>query len=229
VQNGQPVTADLMQQTIFASDNTGLTFIWMPQLFARLPFGRFFMVLFFLALSFAAFTSLMAMIELATRVLRDAGMERVRAIRVVGSVGFLLGLPSALSLQVLNNQDFVWGVALMIAGLFFALAVSSYGVRRFREEQINHADSDIRVGRWWDIVIGVVVPLEAAILLVWWLYQVRGQDLLDSLHPIREANVGTVLVQWTVVFVVLLAANRWLAGTVGTPAPVEDRPPASIP
>ena len=208
---GEVLTPDLIQQTIFASGNEGLTFIWMPHLFASIPFGRFFMVLFFLALAFAAFTSLVAMIELATRVLRDAGMEHRRAIRVVGTAGFLLGLPSAISLRVLHNQDWVWGIALMLSGLFFAIAVIVHGIRRFREEQLNHADSDIRVGRWWDIVIAVIVPLEALILLGWWLYQARQGDPAGWLRPFGVENVGTILLQFGVVLVALIAANRWLS------------------
>ena len=51
----------------------GLTLIWVPELFARMPAGRFFMSLFFMALLFAALTSLIAMIELAVRVLMDGG------------------------------------------------------------------------------------------------------------------------------------------------------------
>ncbi len=211
VRGGEPLSADLIQRTIFATGNEGLTFIWMPQLFARVPFGQFFMFLFFLALTFAAFTSLIAMIELATRVLRDAGMERSRAIRVVGVVGFLLGLPSALSLRFLHNQDFVWGVGLMVSGLFFAIAILVYGARRFREQQLNHEHSNIKVGRGWDLVITVVVPLEALVLLAWWFYQVRGADLAGWLDPLREANVGTLLFQWGVVLAALLLANRWLA------------------
>jgi NSS family neurotransmitter:Na+ symporter len=211
VQSGEALSADLIQRTIFSTGNEGLTFIWMPQLFARVPFGQFFMILFFLALTFAAFTSLVAMIELATRVLRDAGMERRRAVRVVGVVGFLLGFPSALSLRFLHNQDFVWGVALMLSGLFFAIAILVYGVRRFREQQLNHEHSDIKVGRGWELVITILVPLEALVLLGWWVYQVRGEDLAGWLNPLREANVGTLFFQWGVVLVVLLLANRWLA------------------
>ena len=210
VRGGATLSPDLLQETIFGAGNEGMTFIWMPELFARLPFGRFFMVLFFLALAFAAFTSLMAMIELATRVLLDAGIERQRAIRYVGVAGFLLGLPSALSLSVLHNQDWVWGVALMVSGLFFAIAVITHGVRRFREEQLNHAGSDVSIGRWWDVVIRVLVPLQAVILLVWWLYQARGWNP-DWLDPFGEDNVGTVLVQFAAVLIVLLLANRWIA------------------
>jgi len=230
VRNGATLTPDLIQSTIFASGNEGLTFVWMPQLFARVPVGQFLMVLFFAALAFAAFTSLVAMLELASRVLRDMGMERVRAVRVVGAAGFVLGLPSAISLQVLHNQDWVWGVALMLSGLFFAIAVIAAGVRRFREEQLNHPDSNIRVGRWWDIVIGVVVPLEALVLLVWWLYQARGWDPTGWLDPLGVENVGTILLQWGIVLALLLAANRWLvARTRPQPPTPEDRIPPAVP
>ncbi|HXI22003.1 MAG TPA: sodium-dependent transporter [Gemmatimonadales bacterium] len=230
VQQGQAITPELIRSTIFGAGNEGLTFIWMPQLFARLPFGQLFMVLFFVALAFAAFTSLLAMIELGSRVLRDMGMERGRAVRLVGAVGFLAGLPSAISLQVLHNQDWVWGVALMVSGLFFAIAVITSGVRRFREEQLNHAGSDIRIGRWWEIVIGVVVPLEAVVLLVWWLYQARGWDPTGWLDPFGTENVGTILLQWGVVFAALLLGSRWLARrTHPVPPTAEDTMPASVP
>ena len=211
VRGGVPLGADLLQETIFGAGNEGMTFIWMPELFARVPFGRSFMVLFFLALAFAAFTSLIAMLELATRVFIDAGIERKRAIRYVGIAGFLLGLPSAISLAVLHNQDWVWGVALMVSGLFFSIAVITHGVKRFREQQLNHVDSDVSIGAWWDVVIGVLVPLQAVILLIWWLYQARQWNPEGWLAPFGEDNVGTVLAQFAIVFVVLIAANRWLA------------------
>ena len=51
-----------------AAGNTGLMFIWIPQLFARIPAGGVFLSLFFLALFCAALSSLIAMIELATRI-----------------------------------------------------------------------------------------------------------------------------------------------------------------
>lgn len=212
LRRGEPLTPDLIQQTIFGSGNEGLTFIWMPQLFARVPLGGLFMLLFFVALSFAAFTSLISMIELGTRVLVDAGWDRRRAIKWVGAVAFVLGLPSAISLDVLHNQDWVWGVGLMLSGFFFAVGVIGWGVKRFREEQINHADSDIRVGRWWDVVVAVIVPLEALVLMVWWLVQARSWDPGGWLDPLAVENVGTILVQWGVVLAGLILINRKLVG-----------------
>ena len=210
IQAGQQLSPELLQNTIFGAGNEGLTFVWMPQLFDSLPAGRLLMVLFFLALSFAAFTSLMAMIELATRVFVDAGVERGRAIRIVGVAGFVLGLPSAIFNPFLQNQDWVWAVALMVSGLFFAIAVTTSGVKRFREQQLNHEDSDIHVGRWWELVVSVLVPLQALILMVWLLVDsARASD--RWLHPISTYNVGTVLVQFAIVLTALLLLNRWIA------------------
>jgi NSS family neurotransmitter:Na+ symporter len=208
---GAALTPDLMQTTIFGAGNEGLTFVWMPELFATLPFGKMLMVLFFAALAFAAFTSLMAMIELATRVLRDAGVARGKAIQIVGGVGFLAGIPSALSLDVLHNQDWVWAVALMLSGLFFAIAVMTAGVKRFRESELNHEYSDIRIGRWFDVVISVVVPIEAITLIIWWLVQSWGWATEGWLDPIAVDNVGTVLFQFAIAFGVLLVFNKWIA------------------
>jgi len=211
VEGGKALTPALLERTIFGASNEGLTFIWIPQLMGTLPFGRVIMLLFFTALALAAMTSLVAMVELATRVLVDAGVERARAVRFVGVGAFLMGIPSALSLRVLKNQDWVWGVALILSGLFFAVAIIRYGVQRFREEQINHPHSDIRIGRWWDVVIGVLVPVEAVILLAWWLYQAWSWDPEGWLTPFAQENVGTVLVQFAVVLAALIAANRWMA------------------
>ena len=208
------MTPELMRTTIFSQSNEGLTFVWMPQLFDTLPLGRVFMTVFFLALAFAAITSLIAMVELATRALVDAGVNRGKAAQIVGGVAFLMGLPSVIWLPYLRNQDWVWGVGLMVTGLFFAIAVITHGVKRFREEQLNHADSHWRVGRWWDVVITVLVPLQAVVLMVWWLYQARGWDP-KWLAPFQEANVGTVLFQWAIAFALVLLMNRAIVRRVG--------------
>src|SRR5690606_25994235 len=188
---------------IVGAGNEGLTFIWVPQLFAQMPAGRFFMVLFFAALLFAALTSLIAMIELAVRVLTVGGMRRGAAVALVAAVGFVLGVPSALNQDVFLNQDFVWGVGLMVSGLFFALAVLRYGVRKFRETLLNTPHSEIRIGTWWEWAIRLVV-VEAAALVVWWFWQVRGEP------PFGTFGIGSVLVQWVIAIAFFLALNGWM-------------------
>lgn len=200
---------------IVGAGNEGLTFIWVPQLFGRMPGGSFFMVLFFLALVFAAWSSLIAMIELASRVFVDAGLNRKKAILIVGSLGFLLGLPSALWIEVFRNQDWVWGVGLMLSGLFFAIMVFRYGVDRFRRRFVNSEGSDVWIGSGWNLVMLLVV-VEAIVLTVWWLWQaVDVTDLAATLTPLSTFNVGTVLVQWAISLTVFLSLNRWLAARAG--------------
>ena len=132
------------------------------------------MAVFFLALAVAAFTSLTAMVEVVTRALTDSGMTRRTAVQTTAAGGFLLGLPSALSLKVLENQDWVWSMALTLSGLFFAAAVIAKGVRSFRNAYLNHEHSDIAIGSWWDFTISTLVPAEAIGLFLWLLTKLGG-------------------------------------------------------
>jgi NSS family neurotransmitter:Na+ symporter len=190
---------------------TGLTFIWMPQLFADMPLGNLFAILFFLGLSFAALSSLISMIELATRTFVDAGINRRSAIGMVCGLGFVLGLPSAFNLNVLANQDFVWGVGLLLSGAFVAFAVIRYGVRKFRADAIVQARGDVDPGRGWDTLVGAIVPIQAVILLGWWLYQSAAVYAPDTWYdPFQPYSVMTCLLQWGLVLVVFVALNRRL-------------------
>ena len=200
-------------EMLATSGNEGLTFIWVPQLFAQIPAGRFFQALFFLALVFAAWTSLVAMIELASRVLIDVGIPRSRAIAVVGGAGVLFGIPSALRLGVFQNQDWVWGVGLMLSGFFFAFAVLKYGVTKWRETFINHEGSDIHIGAWWDWAMRLVA-LEAIVLAGWWLWGARGEDAQATWTLFSAYNVGSVLIQFAIALALLVGLNKWLARSV---------------
>ncbi len=185
--------------------STGLTFIWMPQLFARMPLGQPLGILFFLGLSFAAFTSLVSMIELATRTLVDMGIERGRAIAIVFAVGFALGVPSAVSLDLLSNQDFVWGLGLMVSGLLVAIVTAIGGTRRFRDEFAGNPD-DWDPGRAWELAIRRLVPLLAVALLGWWLWLSATEYAPETWwNPFDPFSVATCLVQWGVAIAVLVA------------------------
>lgn len=193
--------------------STGLTFIWMPQLFARMPLGPGLAALFFLGLSFAAFSSLISMIELAVRMLVDGGLNRNRAVFSVALVGFLLGIPSAVNLNVFGNQDFVWGVALMISGALIAFAVVRFGVAHFRREEINGTPMDWSVSKFWDVQIKFIIPLQAVVLLGWWLYLSATEYAPTTwFDPTDPYSVMTCVVQWGIAGIGLAALNGWLVG-----------------
>ena len=192
--------------------STGLTFMWMPLLFTKMTGGRIFAAFFFLALTFAAFSSLISMVELASRLFIDMGFSRVRATFSICTVGFFLGLPSAIDLNIFSNQDFVWGLGLIFSGLFIAFIIIRYGTRIFRERRVNTSPNDWTLGRWWDYVIKFLVPLEGIVLIVWWVYLSATEfDPKGWYNPFDTYSVATCVVQWGVVLLFFILMNKRLA------------------
>lgn len=211
-------SVDAMQQVSQSGPaNTGLTFIYLPILFTKLSqsnfVNTFFATLFFLALFFAAFTSLISMVELSTRTLIDFGLKRKKAIIIIASLGFLLGIPSALDLSFLANQDWVWGVGLILSGAFISFSIIRYGVDKFRTEVINGYGSDVKIGRWYNYAIGVLVPIQVVALLSWWLISSIGWDA-EWWNPFRAENFGTVIFQWAIILTLFVGLNKFMVKKV---------------
>jgi NSS family neurotransmitter:Na+ symporter len=201
-----PQVLEIMKSSGPAS--TGLTFIWMPQLFNKMFGGGILSVLFFLGLTFAGFSSLIAQLELPSRVLVDTGLKRNRSIAVIVILVFIFGIPSARNLNFLSNQDFVWGVALMISGALIAALIIKQGAGQVRDE-INSVSGDRLLGKWWIYVISWFIPFAAGILLVWWLAQsfVPG----EWFNPFRQFSFMSCIFQWSIVLLILIIFNKRIA------------------
>ena len=193
---------------VMKTDNQGLTFIWIPNLFSKIPAGTFFLALFFLALCFAAFSSLISQLELITRIFIDTGLTRKKAVRVVGISCFILGLPSAISMGFFNNQDWVWGLGLMVSGFFFTLAVLKVGPKKFREEIISTSENKINLGKGFDILVKVFLPLQFVAMLGWWFWQAYSENPNNWFNIFSQSTVGTVLFQWAVAIAVFIFFNK---------------------
>ncbi len=202
-------TLEIMKTSGPAS--TGLTFIWMPQLFAKMPMGSALAVLFFLGLTFAGFSSIIAMFELPTRVLLDMGMSRSKAISLVVAVVYLFGIPSAKNLNLLSNQDYVWGIALMISGAFIAIAIMKLGVKQMTLD-LATIQNDWKLGRWLIYEMKYVIPVSAFILLFWWLYQSVTVFAPEAWYnPFNAFSLMTCVVQWLIVLTLFIVFNRWIS------------------
>ncbi len=199
------------QMTQSGPANTGLTFIYLPLLFSNLSssvtVNTIFASMFFLALSFAAISSLISLIELTTKTFIDFGFERKKAVIIVGTLGFLLGIPSALSIDFFTNQDWVWGVGLIISGAFIAFAILRYGVDKFRTDLINGDSSDIKIGKWYNFIIKYLIPFQAILLLSWWLISSVSWDS-EWWNPFHVENAGTCIFQWSIVLFVFILLNK---------------------
>jgi len=204
-------TSAMQQVSQAGPANTGLTFIYLPLLFTKLSesnlINTIFASLFFLALFFAAFTSLMSMVELSTRTLIDFGIKRKKAIIIIAALGFLLGIPSALDLNFLANQDWVLGIGLVLSGAFISFSIIKYGVDKFRTEVINGYGSDVKIGKWYNFVIGILVPIQVIILISWWLISSIGWDA-EWWNPFHAENFGTVIFQWTIILALFIILNK---------------------
>lgn len=192
-------------------NSTGLTFIWMPRLFAEIPGGGVLGALFFLGLSAAAFSSLISMIELSAKLFIDRGISRKSAVIGIVSTGFVLGVPSAMSASVFGNQDFVWGLGLMISGAFIAAIAIRFGVSRFREELVNGGSQGLRSGRILEWILTYLIPAQVVVLLGWWIWRSATQFAPDTWYdPFDPFSVMTCLVQWGLLAGVLIGLNRRL-------------------
>ena len=131
--------------------SSAITFLVLPEVFAKAPGGPIVQLLmvtmFFLALSFAALTSMISTVELCVRNFVDHGIERQKAVGFTTLAIFLFGLPSAALWilvdpdtgvafpQFLEVQDHIWGYGLMFSGLFIAYSIWKYGWNRYRAWQ----------------------------------------------------------------------------------------------
>jgi NSS family neurotransmitter:Na+ symporter len=132
---------------------------------------------------------------------------------VVSVLGFLFGLPSALSVNFLINQDWVWGVGLILSGAFISFSIIKYGIDKFRKEIINGYGSDVKIGKWYNYIIGLLIPVQVAVLIVWWLVSSIGWDP-QWWNPLHAENFGTVVFQWFIVLTFFVLINKFLVKRV---------------
>lgn len=205
-------TLEIMRTSGPAS--TGLTFIWMPQLFARMTLGTPLAVMFFLGLTFAGFSSIISMFELSTRVLLDTGLKRSQSIGIVVVAVYLLGIPSARNLELLSNQDFVWGIGLMISGAFIAFAIVRNKVPLMINE-INAIPRDWKLGTAWSLIIRWFIPLAALALLVWWMFLSATVFAPEAWYnPFNPFSIMTCLAQFLLVLMLFIFFNRRISSAM---------------
>ncbi len=198
---------------VVQTDANGLTFIHLTRLFVKMPFGIFIAAIFFLATSFAALTSMTSGLEATVRNFMDHGWSRKKAVIVVSAASFVLGIPCAFSLQAFNNQDTVWGLALIVSGMFTSFAVVRYGAHDFRTKLINTKWSDLYIGRWYEVVIRYIFPIEFVVVISWWLWQSYAENP-DTWWDPSGVGLGAVLLQWCVALAVLYLLNGWFVENV---------------
>lgn len=179
-----------------ASWKGGIAFHTVPVLFNQMNGGYIYNLLFFIGLASAAMTSLVAMVELSTRFFMDFQLSRKTSLLVTIGLCVVVGVPSARSDAFFDNQDFVWGVGLILSGIFLAFLVLKVGVGRFSTEFLKKK-SPIFKGIFAASM--TLILLEGVVLIGWWLSDAGG------------SLIRWTVIQWAVVIVGLFLFRDKLA------------------
>jgi len=161
------------------SAGPGLVFITLPAVFAKMPLGIVFAVLFFVLLSIAALTSSVSLLEVVVAYFVDErGWQRRRAATIVGGVIFLLGIPSSLSLGVwsgftiggkdfLSAMDYVGSnILLPVGGIAVSLFVGWVIYPRALDEAAGGAAHRFQLAPVWRFICRYVAPIAVGWILV---------------------------------------------------------------
>jgi NSS family neurotransmitter:Na+ symporter len=188
--------------------NQGLAFIIIPQLFIKMSGGGIFSSVFFLALFIAAISSLISMIELAVRILIDFGLNRKKATLIICIISFLLGAPSAISIDIFNNQDWVWGLGLLLSGAFFAFAVIKIGANAFIDDWLQPTGNVTIYKVIFKLLFYICIPVEFLIMLGWWFWQSIQWDPATWWNPLSIYSMGSVILQWLIILMIGFLFNQ---------------------
>jgi len=158
------------------AEGPGLSFVTLPSVFAEMPGGRFFGVLFFIMLALAALTSALSLLEILVSYLVDEfGLSRRTVTAGGGLVAFALGIPASLSFGAWRGVE-IFGAsifdAMNILTLNFVLPIGGIGMALFvgwaiwprAAAELPHEDGGMPY--WaplWRLICAVVAPA----LILW--------------------------------------------------------------
>ena len=148
------------------SAGPGLIFQTLPIAFAQLPGGYWVALAFFVLLSFAALTSSMSLLEVACAYFVDEQRwPRKKASWTLGSVIFLLGIPSAVSGEFLGFMDgLATNYLLPIGALLIAIFTGWVLKHDERKEEFNTGENSEFRFAGWSVLIRFVSPV--ALILI---------------------------------------------------------------
>lgn len=165
------------------SSGPGLAFITLPAVFASMPGGEFFGILFFTLLALAALTSSVSLLEVVVTYLIDEWhLTRRNATIAAALACFAVGIPSALSqgasdIFVIHGTPFLdWMVQftnflLPLGGLFIALFVGWKMGPAAIAAATNGGEAKFPFASAWVWVLRIVAPIGIAWVLLQPLFE----------------------------------------------------------
>ena len=161
------------------TEGPGLIFHTLPIVFTKMTGGYYFSILFFLLLTLAAVTSVISLLEVIVAYFVDEKKwERKKAVLIFGTVGFVMGIPSALSFNYLsdftifglnffNLTNYVASnILLPLGGFFVALFIAwKWGLDKAFVNLKNGAENLLESQSWIKTLIAVSLKYIAPVMI----------------------------------------------------------------
>ena len=166
------------------NQGVGLVFMTLPNVFNQMPLGNVWGGLFFLFMSFAALSTIIAVFENIVAFAMDLGWSRKKAIVVNGAALILLSLPCVLGFNVWSGfttpvgniqdlEDFVVSNNLLPLGslvyLLFCTSRRGWGWKSFIEEA--DAGQGVKFPKWARVYVSRILPIIVLVIFVMGYYQ----------------------------------------------------------
>ncbi len=150
----------------------GLTFVSLVQIFPELAGGALLAIVFFVGFFLAAFTSGVLITEVGvTTIAEETRLSRNGTVLAVCGAIWLLGLPSALSADVLDYVDAVfasWGLPLATLAIITVIGWK-LGPERLRVLSVNQ-NAGVYVGPWWNGLVKYLIPAVMVFIMAYYAY-----------------------------------------------------------
>lgn len=163
------------------AEGPGLIFVILPAIFEQMPFGSFFMIIFFILMLFATLTSAIALLEIVISTgIRTRYDRRRRASWVFGSLIFIIGLPSALSFGILEDFSIFGNSFFDFADIItsrIGMPIGALFISLFAGFVLTNTQTSKELGvskplhNIWKFLVRFLVPLAIVIIFAAWIFE----------------------------------------------------------
>ncbi len=214
---GKPV-AEVVDKSI------GLAFVAYPKALSLMPGGNLFGAIFFMCLVVAGLSSSISIIEAFTSAYVDKfNADRRKVVTVISVLGFLgsVVFTTQGGLYWLDIVDhFLTNYGLVVVGIFESILVGWMFKTDILRDHINRYSS-IKIGKWWNGLIKIFVPVALGILLLGALYN-------EVQAPYGGYSWGAILllgfdwILFTIIVAIVFALRPWKTDQMKSAGHIED-------
>ncbi|MBA2303814.1 MAG: sodium-dependent transporter [Acidobacteria bacterium] len=148
----------------------GLLFSTLPQVFAAIPAGWLFGLLFFTGLFGAGYLSNIAAFEVLVAGLTDnTDLTRARAVWLMAAAAFLIAIPPTINNAIFVPWDLTFGSGMQTLGALLAVLTVGWCMNRGEALKALSAEGTRPVPGWLLFWIRVGIPTGILTVGVWWL------------------------------------------------------------